>query len=240
MAKITKEQVCIAYEVSRKVFSKETSRTEGIGSLVSEHNLNKATSGDFIQCFKCMLEGRVFQRAMSQSAMDYFLGEIYSDFSSNYLQNSVRALDLHIDYWESHYQTNAISMRKISSKYKEILEKGRTSEFYQNKLISEVQESLTLSREERLIRISASEAKPKRLSVNPIVYQRNPDVVAESLARSDGKCERCKNKAPFNRLKDGTPYLEVHHVIRLADGGLDVLDNTLAVCPNCHRELHFG
>ncbi|MCG0031085.1 HNH endonuclease [Vibrio parahaemolyticus] len=23
-------------------------------------------------------------------------------------------------------------------------------------------------------------------------------------------------------------------------GGLDILENTVALCPNCHRELHFG
>ncbi len=39
--------------------------------------------------------------------------------------------------------------------------------------------------------------------------------------------------------EDGSP-LEVHHVIRLADGGSDTINNSVALCPNCHRELHFG
>ncbi|WP_242616661.1 HNH endonuclease signature motif containing protein [Vibrio vulnificus] len=36
------------------------------------------------------------------------------------------------------------------------------------------------------------------------------------------------------------PHLSLEKVIRLADGGKDTIENTLALCPNCHRELHFG
>jgi 5-methylcytosine-specific restriction protein A len=32
----------------------------------------------------------------------------------------------------------------------------------------------------------------------------------------------------------------VHHLIRLADGGDDTVDNAVAACPNCHRQRHFG
>jgi len=34
--------------------------------------------------------------------------------------------------------------------------------------------------------------------------------------------------------------LEIHHLKRLADGGSDKITNTIAVCPDCHRELHYG
>ncbi|MGL6002403.1 MAG: HNH endonuclease, partial [Plesiomonas sp.] len=56
----------------------------------------------------------------------------------------------------------------------------------------------------------------------------------------NGCCQKCKNEAPFNRKSDGTPYLEVHHKIFLSDGGEDTVENSIALCPNCHRELHFG
>ncbi|WP_242657405.1 HNH endonuclease [Vibrio antiquarius] len=64
--------------------------------------------------------------------------------------------------------------------------------------------------------------------------------MVEVLLRADGVCERCKQQAPFSRSRDGTPYLEVHHIKRLADGGDDSVENAQALCPNCHRELHFG
>jgi 5-methylcytosine-specific restriction protein A len=39
---------------------------------------------------------------------------------------------------------------------------------------------------------------------------------------------------------DGLPYLELHYVQGLADGGADAVSNAVALCPNCHREIHHG
>ena len=38
----------------------------------------------------------------------------------------------------------------------------------------------------------------------------------------------------------GSPYLEVHHVKTLAEGGPDTPNNTVAICPNCHSALHHS
>jgi len=71
-------------------------------------------------------------------------------------------------------------------------------------------------------------------------YDRNPAVVIKALERAQGKCEECKTTAPFIRKKDNTPYLEVHHIKQLAHGGEDTIENSVALCPNCHRQMHFG
>ncbi len=34
--------------------------------------------------------------------------------------------------------------------------------------------------------------------------------------------------------------LDIHHVIRVADGGTDAPDNLLTVCRECHRKIHAG
>lgn len=41
---------------------------------------------------------------------------------------------------------------------------------------------------------------------------------------------------------DGTPYIEAHHVVHVSTLGDDVLgpQNVITVCPNHHRQLHFG
>lgn len=71
-------------------------------------------------------------------------------------------------------------------------------------------------------------------------YVRNPYVVAERLQIAGGRCEKCGNNAPFIRKGNGAPYLEVHHIIQLSKGGLDKIENTEALCPNCHRQRHYG
>jgi 5-methylcytosine-specific restriction protein A len=34
--------------------------------------------------------------------------------------------------------------------------------------------------------------------------------------------------------------LEVHHKKQLSEGGEDTVENAIALCPNCHREAHYG
>lgn len=80
---------------------------------------------------------------------------------------------------------------------------------------------------------------PFRYSATTTVFKRNPAVAALALQRAKGQCERCKQPAPFHR-PDGRPFLEIHHIHPLAEGGADTLPNIIALCPNCHRYLHYA
>ena len=92
----------------------------------------------------------------------------------------------------------------------------------------------------RQARLEKAVRRPTFTLVSTMVFKRNPDVVAEVLERATGVCESCGENAPFQRRADGSPYLEVHHLVRLADGGEDSTENAIAICPNCHRKMHFG
>ena len=70
-----------------------------------------------------------------------------------------------------------------------------------------------------------------------VVYYRDPYLKQMVKRIADGKCQYCGKDAPFMD-KQGKPYLETHHVTRLAEGGEDVIDNGVAICPNCHRKVH--
>lgn len=105
---------------------------------------------------------------------------------------------------------------------------------------NEVNESLDDSSENRQRRLASRSTKPKVVYRLVQDYRRDPDVVAEALYRAEGFCEKCKEKAPFIKRSNGEPYLEVHHIIPLSQGGLDSLENVISLCPNCHREIHFG
>jgi len=70
------------------------------------------------------------------------------------------------------------------------------------------------------------------------VFTRSPDVVAWVLLSAESKCERCGWQG-FEKTNGGY-FLEVHHLKPLAEGGEDKIDNAVGVCPNCHRELHYG
>ena len=78
---------------------------------------------------------------------------------------------------------------------------------------------------------------PKQTTTNTTTYDRNELISENAKRRAKGICDLCGNNAPFNNKKK-EPYLECHHVIRLADGGPDTIYNTVALCPNCHRKIH--
>jgi len=70
-------------------------------------------------------------------------------------------------------------------------------------------------------------------------FKRDPEVRAYVLSLAGGSCELCAQPGPF-RDSSGAWFLEVHHVVQLAKGGRDTVDNALALCPNCHRRLHHS
>jgi 5-methylcytosine-specific restriction protein A len=72
-----------------------------------------------------------------------------------------------------------------------------------------------------------------------VVRLRSQAIRTYVLRRASGRCEACGNPAPFLR-RNGQPYLEPHHVNRLADGGPDDPRFVAAVCPTCHRRAHHG
>lgn len=86
---------------------------------------------------------------------------------------------------------------------------------------------------------SVGNATPSRFERVVQEFARSPAVVAEVFRIAAGRCELCECAAPFLRA-DGSPYLEVHHVHKLAEDGADTVDNAVALCPTCHRLLHHA
>jgi 5-methylcytosine-specific restriction enzyme A len=70
------------------------------------------------------------------------------------------------------------------------------------------------------------------------IRMRSEAVKNYALTRANGVCEGCSMPAPFETKRG--PFLEVHHVNRLADGGPDHPSSVIALCPNCHRKSHYA
>lgn len=70
-------------------------------------------------------------------------------------------------------------------------------------------------------------------------YKRDSDISQYIKRRAQGYCEYCNNLGPFE-LEEDIYYLESHHVEFLSEGGIDVLENIVALCPSCHRKAHYG
>lgn len=87
--------------------------------------------------------------------------------------------------------------------------------------------------------------KPKKVE-DVYYYPRNPKMAAYALKNAQHKCENNSEHECFIRRSNDMPYTEVHHLIPLCyydefdEVSLDVPENIVSLCSNCHTEIHYG
>lgn len=94
-----------------------------------------------------------------------------------------------------------------------------------------------LSDDELAKRAKAARTKSGTRTVSAPQYVRDAYVTEYAKRRANGICQLCEAPAPFNNKK-GEPYLETHHIVWMSREGKDTPENTVALCPNCHRRMH--
>ena len=87
---------------------------------------------------------------------------------------------------------------------------------------------------QRAIRVSPKNSRRILNSTQPV---RSPWVTEYAKRWANGVCQLCNNTGPF-KLSDGDFYLESHHIHWLSRGGDDSIQNSVALCPNCHTKMH--
>lgn len=238
---IPEDQYRAACRIASRVYDAEMRRVDGIKELAEQFKLNRGSAGDYINDYKCLVEGRIFYRKMSAAAMRYFISEIERQRGASALVSAVTSLNAHIEYVEQHYDVTSHSLREVVDDFCRRMETETSAHDVGVALSEGVERTLTENNAAELAnRLKHAPRKPRAVTVQTTAYLRNPDVVAAVLWRANGICEKCGQPAPFISAATNLPYLEIHHIERLADGGEDTMENTLALCPNCHREAHFG
>lgn len=76
-------------------------------------------------------------------------------------------------------------------------------------------------------------------------YPRKKEESMEAKKNSNWTCELDSNHETFLCQSNETPYVEAHHLIPMAaqdyfENTLDFADNIVALCPNCHRMIHYA
>ena len=93
-------------------------------------------------------------------------------------------------------------------------------------------------KELRKLAIRTTPTTSKNKETTTQIQYRTKAIKLYAKKRANGLCEGCGIEAPFSTKKG--PYLEVHHMFRLADGGPDHPLNVIALCPTCHRRAHYA
>lgn len=87
--------------------------------------------------------------------------------------------------------------------------------------------------------------QPKKAKDGLSYYPRDTKMSLFALRNANYTCENKKSHPCFIKRNNGTPYTEVHHLIPLCfydsfDVSLDVPENIISLCSNCHNEIHYG
>lgn len=97
-----------------------------------------------------------------------------------------------------------------------------------------------LDKKNLMKKAASAGGQPAKRAIRRDDFIRNRFVINAAIWRSKGLCEMPGCKRKLFRRDDDLPYLEVHHVTPLSEGGDDALSNVAALCPHCHREMHYG
>ena len=92
--------------------------------------------------------------------------------------------------------------------------------------------------------------KPKKKAVPVIVsghktYPRDRKVALNALSHAGYVCEIDENHESFIRKNSTEKYTEPHHLIPMSfsdefEHSLDVEENIVSLCSNCHNQIHYG
>lgn len=77
------------------------------------------------------------------------------------------------------------------------------------------------------------------------IYDRNLNESQQAKINADWTCEYNKNHKTFISGVNNKPYVEAHHLIPMVaqidfENTIDFADNIVALCPTCHRNIHYG
>jgi 5-methylcytosine-specific restriction protein A len=108
----------------------------------------------------------------------------------------------------------------------------------QEKQEKKEKEARRLSDDELKERMRYVRKQAGKRGVSSAIYERNSYVAEFVKRKANGKCQLCEKPAPFYD-KQREPFLESHHIVWLSEGGEDTIENSTALCPNCHRKMHI-
>lgn len=234
--KIPKELTPLAYDLSKKVFEGQLTFKEGQRQLVGDNRMNPNSAADYINNFRCMLEGKRFTRTNNAYSMEYFFDNIYKDYGSKGLSNSLTALRLHIEYYEGIQKVNMKSMRRIYEKYFAI-PLDTPDEHEQIEIIKEFKNQNKTKQEIINELLNLKPTDPEEVVVNSKSFKRDNRTLAQIKILRDFKCQVCSTTI---RKKDGTFYIEAAHIEPKHKKGRETPENILILCPNHHKEFDYG
>lgn len=205
------------------------------------HDIQAAVDS-YLRMLELEQQGEKINKALENRILRKHLSEDRTESSIEFrMQNISAVLDELGKTWIKGYRPAKNVGANVKTKIKNALTSSSipTNEDYVPTSDDDILEERSRKLEKKhIIDVPEGILAPKETYTSTKKYLRSPEVRAWVRRHARGICEGCEQKAPFN--VEGQPFLEVHHVKRLAEGGSDTISNAVALCPNCHRRAHYS
>jgi len=119
--KITIQMSKGAYEVAKKVYSGQLSRSEGKVEINKATGMNEGSAQAFITIFLAMMNGEEYKRAFNNDANKFLLESIRKDYGEKSFQNALNAVQKHIEYYSTLERGNLAGLQTIVNQMRQLL-----------------------------------------------------------------------------------------------------------------------
>ncbi len=119
---ISRKEIVAIYSESKAVYEKKKNKDNAL-DILEKLPMNRGSAIAYINNFESLLNGRKYTRTMNETATDYYLSQILSDFGKDSLRKALNAVDKHIMYYESLNHGRLNGIRKIYNVYSLLLKK---------------------------------------------------------------------------------------------------------------------
>tara|TARA_B110000967_G_scaffold94842_1_gene97452 strand:+ start:560 stop:1738 length:1179 start_codon:yes stop_codon:yes gene_type:complete len=180
------------------------------------------------------VEGFTFQKidlkGNSDLAKGYELGNICSKYYGlNYLPNSISLIN---------------DLQKLIGTYRE-LKSLVGKEILEIDLVLDEEEFQERS-QSGTVKVPKKGKIPKKKKINgstSSTWWRDPDMAYTAISNANFQCENNPNHETFKSAVTSQQFVEAHHLIPMGfqdkhEASIDVPENIISLCPNCHRAFH--
>lgn len=222
--KIELSSIKQVYKLAKKVYFKELSRSKAIHISIENGWMGKGSTQDYLQNFKCLLEGFVYKRTMKLAGTEYFLRKIHNDFGISAFSVSLRVVSEHVTYYNSLGHSRQVQTQKLV----ENLIQEFSINFSEHIFPDEIDDETIV------------EGAKKQVYVN--TYERSWKARNLCIEHFGVSCFVCGFN--FEKIYGaiGVGFIHVHHILDLAQVAkeyiVDPVEDLRPVCPNCHSMLH--
>ena len=223
MPQITITEIEKAYVLAKQVYFNEITRNDALDEAES-YGLSRGSAHDMISNFRYMYDGQRYSRTNNHLTTEYYLKNILSDFGKERFKNALKALELHIPYYESLRKVTRQGERKILAKYTKLLTENEAIIYP-----DDIENNQDLF-----------EGSKKQIIVN--AYERSSQARQECIEHYGTKCSICN--FDFEKVYGdiGKGFIHVHHIKPLSEIDekykINPIEDLRPVCPNCHAMLH--